>query len=312
MKLKKPDFWDYKKPSFLSYMLLPFTIPIILNNFFLKLKKKKKNSNILTICVGNIYVGGTGKTQLTIKINQILKNLNLRTATVKKFYKDQIDEQNLLANKTELYCLKSRKAGLSKAIENNIEIALFDDGLQDSSINYDLKFVCFSNIKWIGNGMLIPSGPLRENLKSISKYDAIFLNGNNENVSDLKLLIKKYNPDIQIFETQYIPNNINKFYKKNKYLVFSGIGNPDVFKKTLVKNKFNVIKEIKFPDHYQYTSKDINKIKQYAKELNAKILTTEKDYVKINDSDLDKIDFLGIDVVIKQEEELIKLIKSNL
>ena len=112
-----------------------------------------------------------------------------------------------------------------------------------------------------------------------------------------------------VYSKETFTNSLSK-YKQG--VAFSGIGNPDVFKKTLVKNKFNVIKEIKFPDHYQYTSKDINKIKQYAKELNAKILTTEKDYVKINDSDLDKIDFLGIDVVIKQEEELIKLIKSNL
>ena len=312
MKFKKPDFWDYKKPIFLSYLLLPFTIPIILNNFFIKLKREKKNSNILTICIGNIYVGGTAKTPLTIKINQILKNLNLKTATIKKFYKDQTDEQKLLNNKTELYCLKSRKAALNKAIKNNMDVALFDDGLQDSSINYNLNFVCFSNSKWIGNGMLIPAGPLRENLKSITKYDAIFLNGNNENVSDLKLLIKKYNPNIKIFEAQYIPNNINKFDNKDKYIIFSGIGNPDVFKETLVKNKFNIIKEIKFPDHYKYTSKDIEKIKWHAKKLNAKILTTEKDYVKIDNNISDKINFLGVDVVIKQEEELIKLIKSNL
>ena len=312
MKFKKPDFWDYKKPNFLSYLLQPLTIPIILNNFYIKLKKGKKNSKILTICVGNIYVGGTAKTPLTIKINQILENLNIKTATIKKFYKDQIDEQKLLANKTELYCLKSRRKALDKAIENNVDVALFDDGLQDSSINYNLNFVCFSNEKWIGNGMLIPAGPLRENLNSITKYDAIFLNGNDENVSDLKLLIKKYNPNIKIFETQYIPNNINNLNNKDKYIIFSGIGNPEVFKKTLVKNKFNIIKEIIFPDHHQYTNKDIDMIKEYAKKLDAKILTTEKDYVKIDNNNLDKINFLGIDVMIKQEEELIKLIKSNL
>ena len=312
MKFKKPDFWDYKKPNFLSYLLQPLTIPIILNNFYIKLKKGKKNSKILTICVGNIYVGGTAKTPLTIKINQILENLNIKTATIKKFYKDQIDEQKLLANKTELYCLKSRREALDKAIENNADVALFDDGLQDSSINYNLNFVCFSNEKWIGNGMLIPAGPLRENLNSITKYDAIFLNGNDENVSDLKLLIKKYNPNIKIFETQYIPNNINNLNNKDKYIIFSGIGNPEVFKKTLVKNKFNIIKEIIFPDHHQYTNKDIDMIKEYAKKLDAKILTTEKDYVKIDNNNLDKINFLGIDVMIKQEEELIKLIKSNL
>ena len=69
-------------------------------------------------------------------------------------------------------------------------MALFDDGLQDRSINYDLNFVCFNTLSWIGNGMLIPAGPLREKIKSISKYDAIFLNGNGENILDRKIIIK--------------------------------------------------------------------------------------------------------------------------
>ena len=71
MKLKKPKFWDYERPNFFSYILLPLTIPIIINNFLLKFKKTyKNNQKIKKICVGNIYVGGTAKTPLTIKIYQ--------------------------------------------------------------------------------------------------------------------------------------------------------------------------------------------------------------------------------------------------
>ena len=72
MKISKPKFWDFKKPNYLSYLLLPFTLPIILNNYVLSFKKKNNNENIKTICLGNIYVGGTAKTPLTIKLNQIL------------------------------------------------------------------------------------------------------------------------------------------------------------------------------------------------------------------------------------------------
>ena len=130
MKLKKPKFWDYKKPNYLSYFLLPFTIPIKLNNFYLNIKRRGGNTkDILTICVGNIYIGGTAKTPLSIKIFQILKGLNIKAATIKKFYKDQIDEQKLLADKTKLYCLKNRKSALNEAIKDNIEVAIFDDGL---------------------------------------------------------------------------------------------------------------------------------------------------------------------------------------
>ena len=311
MKLKKPNFWDYKKPNFLSYLLLPLTIPIILNNFYLN-NKKKNTDNIKKICVGNIYVGGTGKTPLSIKLCQTLNNLSFKTAIIKKFYSDQIDEQKLLSEKNKLYCFDNRKKSVSFAIKDNIEVVIFDDGLQDKSINYDLQFVCFNSEKWIGNGCLIPAGPLREKIDSISKYDAIFLNGNEEDTLEQKKIIRKYNSNIKIFETYYSPINMDKLNLEDKYVIFSGIGNPDSFKKTLLKNKINIIKEVNFPDHYQYTTKDIDKIKVFAKNLNAKILTTKKDYIKIEKKDTYGIDFLEIDIIIKNENELIEFIKKRL
>ena len=313
MKLKKPRFWDYKKPNFISYLLLLFTFPLIINNFFLKLKKNNtNNSKIKKICIGNIYLGGTAKTPLTIKIYQILNSLKFKTATIKKFYTNHIDEQKMLTEKTKLYCLKDRNMALDKAIKDNNDVVIFDDGLQDKSINYDLEFVCFNNIKCIGNGLLIPAGPLREKINSIKKYDAIFINGNEVDNSDFKSLIKKYNKDIKIFESTYSPINIEKFDINKRYLVFSGIGNPESFKEILMKNKFNIIKEIIFPDHYNYTQNDIDEIKAQAKKLNATIITTEKDYTKINSSNYDDIKFLQIDLKIKNEIELINYLKINL
>ena len=313
MKLKKPRFWDYKKPNFISYLLLPFTFPLIINNFFLKLKKNNtNNSKIKKICIGNIYLGGTAKTPLTIKIYQILNSLKFKTATIKKFYTNHIDEQKMLTEKTKLYCLKDRNMALDKAIKDNNDVVIFDDGLQDKSINYDLEFVCFNNIKCIGNGLLIPAGPLREKINSIKKYDAIFINGNEVDNSDFKSLIKKYSKDIKIFESTYSPVNIEKFDINERYLVFSGIGNPESFKEILMKNKFNIIKEIIFPDHYNYTQNDIDRIKTQAKKLNATIITTEKDYTKINSSNYDDIKFLQIDLKIENEIELINYLKINL
>ena len=313
MKFKKPKFWDYKKPNLLSYLLLPLTFPLIINNFFLKSKKNHDSKKrIKKICVGNIYIGGTSKTPLTIKIYQILKNLNFKAATIKKFYKDQVDEQIILNEKTKLYCLKDRKNSIKKAIKDNIDVVIFDDGLQDKYINYDLKFVCFNNVKWVGNGQLIPAGPLREKIESISRFDALFINSNKNDNSSLKLLIKKYNSNIQIFESQYKPINIDQFDINEKYIIFSGIGNPDNFKEILLKNSFKVIKEVIFPDHYQYTQKYINNIKLQAKNLNAKILTTEKDFVKLNSKINNDIKFLKIEIYIKDEEKLINYLKSNI
>ena len=107
MKFKKPNFWDYKKPNLLAYFLLPFTHLVTLVNFIYK-KEKIKTDKIKTICIGNIYIGGTGKTPISIKINNILKNLNYKTAFVKKNYSDQIDEQKILSSYGKLFCKKER------------------------------------------------------------------------------------------------------------------------------------------------------------------------------------------------------------
>ena len=311
MKFKKPAFWDYKSPNFLSYVLLPLTIFILINNFFIN-KSRPKERKIKSICVSNIYIGGTGKTPLTLEISKTLNDLNYKTVIVKKFYKNQIDEQRLISKKTKLLCFKKRKEALDDAIKKNIDVAIFDDGLQDRSIKYDLSLVCFNNLKWVGNGLLIPAGPLREKLSSILKYDGIFLSGNIENTLKIKKDIKRINPNIKIFEAYYRPINLDKFNLKNKYLIFSGIGNPDSFRKMLFKYRFNIIDELRFPDHHVYTKKDIYKIKLYAKKLGAKILTTEKDHIKLDKNSSKDINFLKIDMIIKEKKKLINFIKSKI
>ena len=201
MNFKKPFFWDLPKPNLISYLLIPFTIPIIVRNFFFKFIKKEKTSDIKTICVGNIYIGGTGKTTLSIKIYEILNQLNNKIATVKKNYDNQKDEQQLLNQKTSLIISKSRDKAIQQGIKEKYKVLIFDDGLQDSKVDYDLKFVCFKSKNWIGNGLYIPAGPLREKISSLKRFDAVFLNGKSSNLETIQEQIKNINPNIKIFKT---------------------------------------------------------------------------------------------------------------
>ena len=307
MNLKKPKFWDYKHRNLLAYLLYPVSILIKIISQF-KFHPKNEVLKIKTICVGNIYVGGTGKTSLCMKINKILKQKNIKSCFVKKYYKNQIDEQEILKKNGTLFLSKKRLDAVKLAEKENYEFAIFDDGLQDNSINYDASFVCFNNLNWIGNGMTIPSGPLRENLKNLKKYKHLFLNGNLENLENLKEQILKINPEINIHIGKYEPINLENFDNKDKYIIFSGIGNHQTFSSMIKKSGLIVIKEYEFPDHYSYTKKDIDQILNYAKNLNCKIITTEKDYVRLGKFKTDQIKFIKSELKIIDEEKLLKLI----
>ena len=308
MKLKKPSFWDLQKPNFLSYLLIPFSLPIVIRNFFFPFLKKEKSSKIKTICVGNIYLGGTGKTPLTIKISEILKQLNIKVATVKKNYSDQKDEELLLKQKTSLIIADSRKNAIYQGINQNYEFLIFDDGLQETKIDFDIKLVCFKSKNWIGNGQLLPAGPMREKVSSLKRFDAVFLNGSSNDFKNIENQIRNVNLDIKIFKTFYKILNINKYNLESKYLIFSGIGNPSDFKDILLENKFDVVREIVFPDHYDYNLNDFKKIQSIASNEKLKILTTEKDFMKIPEQFKKDIDFLAIELVIQDEKKLIELL----
>ena len=306
MNLKKPKFWDYKKPNIYAYLLYPLAILI---KFFRYLKKDtKQRVEIKTICVGNIYLGGTGKTSLCIKINEILKKKNIKSCFVKKYYRNQIDEQKLLEANGKLFMSNKRIEAVLQAKKANYDIVILDDGLQDQSIDYDTSIVCFNTINWIGNGMTIPSGPLRENINNIKKYKYLFLNGNLENLEFLKKEILKINPNIIIFIGEYQPTNIDEFDKNDNYLVFSGIGNHKTFVSMLKKKGFKIIKEIEYADHYKYTNKDIKKIIETADKLKSKILTTEKDFIRLGINEPNKIKFIKSELQIVDEENFINSI----
>ena len=303
MKLKKPKFWDYKKPNIYSYLLFPFSI---IFNIVSKLKSKPelKNSQIKTICVGNIYIGGTGKTSLAIKIKEILEKKDIKVCFIKKFYLDQIDEQKLLNKNGKLFTSSKRVTALVEAISQGYEIAIFDDGLQDTTIKYDLEIVCFNNLNWIGNGLTLPSGPLRESINNLKYYDNVFLNGNEEYLIDIKNKIKKINPKININQGKYIPSNIDDINKEYNYLVFSGIGNHKTFVNMLKNNNLKIVDDLEYPDHYQYSKKDLYEIIDRAKKYGTKIITTEKDYLRLDSFDRKKILFIKSTLEILDKERL--------
>ena len=201
----------------------------------------------------------------------------------------------------------SRIAAIKEAEADNFECVILDDGFQDSSIIKNLNIVCFNAEQLAGNEMTLPSGPLREPLSSLKNSQIVLINGSVDEVFEKK--IKTISKSISIYRSKYLPINLNEFTGHN-LLAFAGIGNPSNFFNLLEKNNLKIIKRISFPDHYNYSIKDLNNLVDYAISNNLNIITTEKDYFRIEHYKIPQIQSLRVKLEIenkdKFEKELIK------
>lgn len=309
MRLEFPQFWK-KKVNIISILFYPFTFVYFFLNFIKNQidKLNYKEIDIKTVCCGNIILGGTGKTPLTIKIYSELSKQK-KCCTVKKNRLEHIDEINFLKKYSKVFCEKNRTESLIKAKKNNYKIAILDDGSQDYSIKKNVQILCIKSKIGFANEFLLPSGPLRENLRNIKYYNYAVINGlKNKKIENT---LKKYNNKIKIFYSKYIIKKIN-LYKNKNYFAFSGIADNNDFFDLLKKNKIKIIKTKSFPDHYNYSKLDIKNIFNLSKKNKLKILTTEKDYYRLPKNLQKQIEYISLDLKIKNINMLIKSIKNEI
>ena len=307
MNLLKPNFWDKNRISFISIFLFPVTVFIKILFFLKRTFTKKYSCNIPVICVGNIYLGGTGKTPLCIEIFSILSQLNMNPSFIRKKY-DSFKDESLLQKKVGfLFEHQRRIVAIRSAIKTGINVAILDDGFQDFSIKKDLSILCFNEKQWLGNGLTIPSGPLRESISALNRAHYVVINGN-KNI-EIENQILKNNKDIKIFYTKYIPINIDDF-KNKKIISFAGIGNPDNFFDLLKENNLNILDQIYFADHHHYSELELNNLIKKSEKNNAILLTTEKDYMRLDEKYKQKIKYLKIRSQIHDRKKFVEEIKK--
>jgi tetraacyldisaccharide 4'-kinase len=307
MSFFKPKFWDKNQISFYSILLLPIAA-IYKLLFFLKKKITKTHKvSIPIICIGNIYLGGTGKTPLSVEIFLILKKLNMEPAFIRKKHESYSDEENLQKNIGVVFSNKSRLQAINEATKNNVNIGILDDGFQDFSINKDLNIICFDEKKWIGNNFVLPAGPLREELTALKRADCVVIKGR-KNIN-IENEIIKINSSIKIFYANYKPQNINEF-KNEKVIAFAGIGNPESFFQLLKDNNISIFEEAKFPDHYNYSPENLDILIKKAEENKVILITTEKDYYRIDKNYRKKFNFLKVSFEINDKNKFLEEIKK--
>ncbi len=258
--------------------------------------KKRKKICRKTICIGNLVVGGAGKTPICIELGRILsKKYNLCYISKgygRKTERDFIvpyqhrelfdprsvgDETLLLSEIADVFIVNER----DKAERNDYDLAICDDGYFDNSIHKDVTIAVFDGNFFIGNGYILPSGSLRYKFSSLEKADfAIITDYNDDKVEDQIDTLIEYIDRSKVLKAKVVVKS--KHDKDSSYFAFSGIGENSKFINTLRNNHINVVGSVSFEDHVVYSKRKIKYVKKRALKIGAdRIITTNKDFVKL-------------------------------
>jgi tetraacyldisaccharide 4'-kinase len=324
INLKYPNFWS--KKGWLSSIMVPFSYIYTFLGFIRTQTTKKIILPQKIICVGNIILGGSGKTQIVAWLAQKLTQKKISFVIVTKAYKSDLmkaklvektdtakevgDESVMLRQYGPVIAAKKINYALPLIHRINPEIVILDDGMQNPVLQKNLQILAIDSLKGIGNNRNFPAGPLREGLKSgLAKSDLIFIIGNNQSrdfnlINSITLSQKPYfTPTIKLKE------NLDK---NMEYIAFAGIGNPEKFYSLLLENNLKVKQYISFGDHHHYSEDEIKKLLELARLNKASLITTEKDYVKLTNNYKELIICARVGLEFENEQKSIDLIYEKL
>lgn len=303
--MKTPSFW-YTSNGFLSSLLSPIGWLYGKSGKLLRTLKKTHRFPIPIISIGNIICGGSGKTPTAIALAHLFQQKNIKVHFITRGYggtlqgpvevslshspKDVGDEPLLLARHAPTWVAKNRPLGVQKAIESGAHLIILDDGHQTASLHKDVSFVVMNTLQGVGNGRVIPAGPLRETLKEgLQRADALIEIGEGNTSSELPL-----------FKAHIIPQPIS--FSLNHVVAFCGLGFPQKFYKTLEDLGLTLTATKNFPDHYSYTENDLLDLQSLAKAHHALLITTRKDWIKIPPSWQKYLHVLDIEIQFEDPE----------
>lgn len=316
--MKTPKYWQSN--SLISKILSPIGLLYgSLTQLRLKLKTSPRAS-VPVICVGNITAGGTGKTPVSLSLAKMLETEMFHPFFVTRGYGGKLqnvivnntkhtphevgDEPLLLSKQAPVVVNADRYQGAQLAIKEGADIIIMDDGFQNPSLYKDVSFLVFDGHYGIGNGKIIPAGPLRETFADgIKRADSLIILGKDKHNLAQRSRLPVFFAHTEAAQTTISNPNI---------LAFAGIGHPQKFYHTLTTYGFNVVETVDFPDHHFYSHQELQKLVERAQQINAEIYTTSKDFVKIPPSMQKYINVLEISVIWDDPEKLMTFIKNTI
>lgn len=315
--IRQPRFWREK--TLISKILMPLSW--LYHWFSLKNQKGKKavSVDVPVICVGNLVMGGAGKTPTVIALVKILKNIGFVPHILSRGYgaiiKDTVrvdpdthhylqvgDEPLLLARHSPTWAGTDRVLSARKAIAEGATILVMDDGLQSQGLKKDFSILVIDGMQGFGNKQVFPAGPLREPVSvGLARANIITLVGDN----NLKL---NFDAD-KTFKARI---HADRKGNNEKVIAFAGLGYPEKFYNTLVDLGYDVVDFIAYADHHPYTLPELKRLIRMSNRQGVKLITTVKDSLRIPNSYLKNMLILPITFEFEDEARLTALLSEQL
>lgn len=296
--MKAPFFWQQYPPTPTAKILTPFSFITSLITRY-QINKPGWHAPIPVLCCGNLTIGGTGKTTVALEMGHYCQQQSIPFAFLTRGYKrksriaepfmvdlnqhnakDVGDEALLLARLAPTWIGGNRAASAKAAIKKSpVKLLIMDDGLQNPTLYKDLSILVVDGVTGFGNQRLLPAGPLRQpviqGLKTVKT--CIFIG------KDKTGLLPTISSHVPVFRANLTMNPAIRQFSNQSVIAFAGIGRPEKFFQTLKDNQLILSKTISFPDHHNYTNKDLNKLLSLHRHYQLPLVTTPKDYVRLPD-----------------------------
>lgn len=327
MKIKTPKFWyaDNGGQTLLSRALGPISALYQHAHRSVQSGKTPQNVDIPVICVGNITAGGGGKTPSCMALAELLKaqkpalELAFLTRGFGGRQKDPLmltgaepaeqvgDEPLLLARCAKTIIATDRYRGAKFAAKQGAQMLIMDDGLYHQGLQKDLSFLVIDGAVGLGNGKTLPAGPLRERLEeTLTRIHAIILIG--QDAQGIASFIPEHTP---IFRAE-ITAKTDHLNASHDYIAFSGIARPEKFFKTLRDHNIKCLETNAFPDHHMFSERELQGMLKRARDQNAHLITTEKDFVRLLQAHKNHIHTLPIGLKWDNAEDLGAFIETRI
>jgi tetraacyldisaccharide 4'-kinase len=306
--VQAPEFWHGERGQIAPRLLAPLSVMFAAASRLRRLAVKPWRAPVPVICVGNLTVGGAGKTPTVLALVDRLQATGLRVGCLSRGYggsdagplevdrqhhrADQVgDEPLLLANAAPTWIARDRKEGARAAIGEGVDMLVLDDGLQNPALHHDLALVVVDAEYGFGNGRLLPAGPLREPVaQGLRRAGAVVLIG--EDRRDVAAQLAGRVP--VILRARLVADDAALGLKGRKLLAFAGIGRPAKFFTTLEALGADIVERVPFADHHRYTADEAMQLVEDAQRLGATPVTTAKDFVRLPEGSRQMVTAVGV------------------